>query len=94
MVVGRYSTKDPLTLRVAGEDGPVIEAALDPADASARHGFVARLWAQRRIDAILSMIRADTADGSEPNKELVDEVVRLSLAHGIMTEYTAFLAAE
>jgi Ca-activated chloride channel family protein len=94
MVVGRYSTKDPLTLRVSGEDGPVIEAALDPADASARHGFVARLWAQRRIDAILSMIRADTADGSEPDKELVDEVVRLSLAHGIMTEYTAFLAAE
>lgn len=94
MVVGRYSTKDPLTLRVSGEDGPVIEAALDPADASARHGFVARLWAQRRIDAILSVIRDDTADGSEPNKELVDEVVRLSLAHGIMTEYTAFLAAE
>lgn len=94
MVVGRYSTKDPLMLRVSGEDGPVIEAALDPADASARHGFVARLWAQRRIDAILSMIRSDTADGSEPNKELVDEVVRLSLAHGIMTEYTAFLAAE
>jgi Ca-activated chloride channel family protein len=94
MVVGQYSTKDPLTLRVSGEDGPVIEANLDPADASARHGFVARLWAQRRIDAILSMIRADTADGSEPDKELVDEVVRLSLAHGIMTEYTAFLAAE
>ncbi len=94
MVVGRYGKTGPLTLRVGGEQGRVIEGVLDPADASARHGFVARLWAQRRIDAILSMIRADTADGSEPNKELVDEVVRLSLAHGIMTEYTAFLAAE
>jgi Ca-activated chloride channel family protein len=94
MVVGQYARTGPLTLRVAGEDGPVIEGVLDPSEASARHGFVARLWAQRRIDAILSMIRSDTADGSEPNKELVDEVVRLSLAHGIMTEYTAFLAAE
>ncbi len=94
MLVGRYGKTDPLALRVGGERGFVIEGLLDPAQASARHGFVARLWAQRRIDAILSMIRADTADGSEPNKELVDEVVRLSLAHGIMTEYTAFLAAE
>lgn len=94
MLVGRYGKTGPLTLRIAGEGGPSIQAVLDPAEASARHSFVARLWAQRRIDAILSMIRADTADGSDPNKELVDEVVRLSLAHGIMTEYTAFLAAE
>ena len=34
------------------------------------------------------------ADGSEPNQELIDEIVRLSLEHGIMTEYTAFLAHE
>lgn len=94
MVVGRYQNAGPTTLRIAGEDGPTIEAVLDPEQASARYGFVARLWAQRRIDAILSTIRADTADGSDPDKELIDEVVRLSLEHGVMTEYTAFLAAE
>jgi Ca-activated chloride channel family protein len=96
MIVGRYGDTGPLTLRVApeGGDGPAIEAMLDPSEATARHGFVPRLWAQRRIDALLTTIRADAADGSEPNTELVDEVVRLSLEHGIMTEYTAFLAAE
>ena len=95
MIVGRYQSAEPLTLRIGGDDaGPVIEAVLDPAGASDRHAFVPRLWAQRRIDAILAMIRADTADGSEPDTELVDEVIRLSLEHGVMTEYTAFLAAE
>lgn len=94
MIVGRYENTGPLTLRVAGEaGGPAIEAALDP-DAGGRNAFVPRLWAQRRIDALLAMIRADTADGSEPDTELVDEVIRLSLEYGVMTEYTAFLAAE
>jgi len=63
-------------------------------DASTRYAFVARLWAQKRIDSLINQIRLAGADGSEPNKELVDEIVRLSLEHGIMSEYTAFLAEE
>ncbi len=96
MLVGRYDHAGPMLLRVRSEDpdSPVIEAVLDPKEASTRHGAVPRLWAQKRIDALLSKIRIDTADGSEPDAELVDEVVRLSLEHGIMTEYTAFLASE
>jgi len=63
-------------------------------DASTRYAFVARLWAQKRIDNLINQIRLAGADGSEPNKELVDEIVRLSMEHGIMSEYTAFLAEE
>lgn len=96
MLVGRYDHAGPMLLRVSTEDpdAPTLEAVLDPKEASTRHGAIPRLWAQKRIDALLSKIRIDTADGSEPDTELVDEVVRLSLEHGIMTEYTAFLAAE
>jgi Ca-activated chloride channel family protein len=63
-------------------------------DSSHKHAFVARLWAQERINSLINEIRLASADGSEPDQELVDEVVRLSLEHGIMSEYTAFLADE
>ena len=61
---------------------------------SQQHAFVARLWAQQRINALVNEIRLAGASGEQPNQELVDEIVRLSLEHGIMTEYTAFLADE
>jgi Ca-activated chloride channel family protein len=73
---------------------PRLEALVEGKDASQQHAFVARLWAQQRINALVNEIRLAGADGQEPSKELVDEIVRLSLEHGIMTEYTAFLADE
>lgn len=74
--------------------GPRLEARVDAKDARAANAFVARLWAQQRISSLINDIRLASADGSVPSQELVDEVVRLSLEHGIMTEYTAFLADE
>jgi Ca-activated chloride channel homolog len=63
-------------------------------DASTRYAFVSRLWAQKRIDNLINQIRLAGADGTTPDKELVDEIVRLSIEHGVMSEYTAFLAEE
>jgi Ca-activated chloride channel family protein len=71
-----------------------IMSSFSREDATVRHAFIARLWAQRRIDSLINEIRLAGASGGEPNEELVDEIVRLSLDHGIMTEYTAFLAHE
>ncbi len=50
---------------------------------------IAALWAARKIGYLLDQIRLHGED-----KELVDEIVRLSLEYGILTEYTAFLAEE
>jgi len=50
---------------------------------------IAALWAARKIGYLLDQIRLHGE-----NKELVDEIVRLSLEYGILTEYTAFLAEE
>ncbi len=76
------------------KDGTSLVSAFHVEDASTRYGFVARLWAQKRMDSLINQIRLAGADGTEPDQELVDEIVRLSLEHGIMSEYTAFLAEE
>ena len=51
--------------------------------------FVPRLWATRKIGALLNAIRLH---GEDP--ELVDSVVRLSIRYGIITPYTSFLITE
>lgn len=51
--------------------------------------FVPRLWATRKIGALLSAIRLH---GENP--ELVDSIVRLSIRYGIITPYTSFLITE
>jgi len=50
---------------------------------------IAALWAARKIGYLLDQIRLHGED-----KELIDEIIRLSLEYGILTEYTAFLAEE
>jgi len=59
------------------------------------------LWATRKISTLVEALREQGASGdsqvsrTDPKiKELVDEVVRLSIRYGILTEYTAFLAKD
>jgi len=105
VVLGRYSElfNEPAEMFVANgakrqtqENDPTnaLVAPFMRDEASQQHAFVARLWAQQRINSLINVIRLASADGTEPNQELVDEIVRLSLVHGIMSEYTAFLADE
>ena len=54
-----------------------------------RFAFVEQIWAMRRIGWLLDQIQLHGQD-----KEVIDEVVRLSLRYGIMTPYTSFLADE
>ncbi|MEX1040831.1 MAG: hypothetical protein WDZ51_09390, partial [Pirellulaceae bacterium] len=53
------------------------------------YSFVAKLWAMRRIGEII-----DELDLKGKNDELLEELVRLSTTHGILTPYTSFLADE
>jgi len=52
--------------------------------------FVARIWATNKIGYLMDQMRVM----GRREKELVDEIVRLSVRYGIVTEYTAFLADE
>ena len=51
--------------------------------------FIPRLWATRKIGHLLSQIRLHGE-----SKELVDEIVSLSVRYGIITPYTSFLVEE
>ena len=51
--------------------------------------FIPRLWATRKIGHLLTQI---SLHGS--NRELVDEIVALSVRYGIVTPYTSFLVDE
>jgi Ca-activated chloride channel family protein len=92
VLVGRYRGRGPVTATLTGKSGReakrfVLEGR--PLDRSGRFGFLARLWATRRIGYLLEEIRLR---GS--NEELVGEVRRLGLKYGIVTPYTSFLVTE
>jgi Ca-activated chloride channel family protein len=109
VVLGRYTTKDPVKLIIRGKKSGGRETetiiTLDPAQATIAHAHVPRLWATRRIATLTEALRdlgATSRPGAPPAvsphdprvTELVDEIVRLSLRYGVMTEYTSFLALE
>jgi Ca-activated chloride channel family protein len=92
--VGRYKYGGPIKVTlsgsVAGErktftfPATLVERSMDESN-----GFVEKLWATRRIGEII-----DELDLKGHNQELVDEMVQLSIRHGIITPYTSFLADE
>jgi len=91
LVVGRYTGAGSATVTVSGSAGDAKYADEFPvhfADGPESE-FVPRLWAARKIGFLLDQIRLH---GGE--RELVDEVVALSMKFGIMTEYTSFLVEE
>lgn len=94
VIVGRYrkggAAKVTLTGHFGGEQKKFTFGA-DFVDRSAdeSNGFVEKLWAVRRVGEII-----DELDLHGQNKELVNELVQLSIKHGILTPYTSFLADE
>lgn len=104
IVLGRYRGNEDLAFDVIGTqlgDQRRFAVKFDPSDGRLHHQFVPRLWAGRKIaDLIDSVRQLGAAPHQKPNmndpktKELVDEIVRLSMEFGILTEYTAFLARE
>ncbi len=109
VVFGTYLGETPAQLEISARSsaGSVTATVpFDPAIATTRHGYVARLWATRRIAELVDEVRQLAADqplqpvGTTPSlsdprvKELIDEIVRLSARFGVLTEYTAFFADE
>lgn len=94
VLVGRYSrhgsAKITLSGALAGEqksyDFPANLVSESPDETNA---FIGRLWATRRVGEIIDQI-----DLNGKNQELIDELVGLATKHGIVTQYTSFLADE
>ncbi|HJX37342.1 MAG TPA: VIT domain-containing protein [Anaerolineae bacterium] len=92
VVVGRYqeggSTDVVLSGQVNGEEQESVYEDLSFSDRGGEE-FIPRLWATRKIGYLLNEIRLH-GEG----RELIDEIVDLSVRYGIMTPYTSFLVEE
>jgi len=92
LVVGRYRTAGRVRVRLEGMVNDECHAFSFPAVHLTSQGgqdFIPRLWATRKIGHLLKEIRLHGE-----NRELVDEIVSLSVRYGIMTPYTSFLVDE
>ena len=88
VMVGKYKDGGPTQVELTGYTGTSPQSSIYHANFSSdnRYDFIPRLWATRRIGYLIDQIRLHGE-----NKELVEEVVRLSKRYGIITEYTSFL---
>ncbi|BDS07526.1 marine proteobacterial sortase target protein [Oceaniferula spumae] len=104
VVIGRYHHEKKLHFTLTGNDlkGPRhFHFNLSLKKSSKANSHVPRLWATRKIAVLTEALRdLGSENGTAVNmqdpkvKELVDEIVRLSTEHGVLTEYTAFLARD
>jgi Ca-activated chloride channel homolog len=101
VLLGQYQGPGTLTFRLSGDyfgQAKDFSFSFDPSRATVRNAFVPRLWASRKIAVLIDAIQQAGADGAAlppaRMKELVDEIVRLSIQFGILTEYTSFLATD
>lgn len=59
----------------------------------AEHGAIASMWARAKVDALMDQDLQAVQSGNFP-KPLKDEVIRVALAHHLMTQFTSFVAVE
>jgi Ca-activated chloride channel homolog len=89
---GRYKEGGPVTVvlrgQVNGQERTFRYPDLELAE-RAGESAVARLWATRKIGALLSQVRR-----GGNTQEIVDSIVELSLTYGIVTPYTSYLVLE
>jgi Ca-activated chloride channel family protein len=93
IVTGRYRGAGTVTLTLRGDvNGETLRftyTGLHFSENAGGEAFVARLWATRKIGALLNTIRL-----RGENPELVESVRQLSLRYGIITPYTSYLIQE
>lgn len=94
VMVGRYRTPGSAKVIVSGSIGNQEQTYDFPAklvkkSSDESFAFIEKLWAVRRVGEIL-----DELDLKGKNQELIQELVKLSTRHGILTPYTSFLADE
>ena len=92
VITGRYEGWGPATIALTGRlRGQSVTIEYDDVRFTAAGGDddVPGLWATRKIGALLRDIRLNG-----PSEETIDQIVRLSIRHGIVTPYTSYLVTE
>ena len=110
ILLGRYAAPEHVTFQLEADyhgERTALRYAFDLSESDVNHSFVPRLWASRRIAELVDIIRQTNADAGgglgmqpqtlladEQQREIIEEIVRLSTRFGILTEYTSFLDQE
>lgn len=92
VVAGRYRSAQPVDVTLRGQSNDAQIIYRYPAQrfvAAGGEPAVARLWAARKISALLAQVRQ-----MGPHQELIDAIVDLSLRYGIVTPYTSSFVPE
>lgn len=97
VIVGRYSKGGQIDVSLTGEvNGKTQEMVfsnqtfeVDSRLENEQASSLPRLWATRKIGNLLSQIRLNG-----PDKETIDQIVKLSIRFGIVTPYTSYLVTE
>jgi Ca-activated chloride channel family protein len=94
VITGRYKHAGDAKIVIHGQVGEKkvsydFPGKLAKSSRGDNYSFVQKIWATRRIGEII-----DELDLNGQNQELVEELVALSIKHGILTPYTSFLADE
>jgi Ca-activated chloride channel family protein len=92
IMTGRYEGSGPATVTLTGRlRGEPVTITYDDLHFSESGGddAVPGLWATRKIGALLQQIRING-----PDDETIDQIVRISIRHGIITPYTSYLVTE
>ncbi|NLI75398.1 MAG: VWA domain-containing protein [Candidatus Riflebacteria bacterium] len=92
MITGRYRKPGDALISLSGTiDGQPVKLDYEATfpERETENGFVARIWATRKIGFLLEQIRKSGAD-----QELKDEIVMLAKRYGILTPFTSFLVLE
>jgi Ca-activated chloride channel family protein len=90
-VFGRFKGDGPRTVELSGTAAGKRVTRTFTLDfkGDARHDFVPRLWAIRKIDFLIDEMRR-----AGDSKEVVDHIVELAKKYAIVTPYTSFLMTE
>ncbi|MBN2113290.1 MAG: VWA domain-containing protein [Acidimicrobiia bacterium] len=92
VLAGRYREPGTFTVTLTGEvqgESRTFTYEGQSFTASGGPSSLPRIWATRKVGHLLKQVRLQG-----PNDELIDQIVRLSIRHGIVTPYTSYLVAE
>lgn len=95
-VKGRYYKPGAGTVTISGfSGGKPYEQKLKVnfPEVNSDNGVIGSIWARAKVDRLMSEDWAG-AQTRTTNQELKDEIVKVALAHHIMTQYTSFVAVE
>ncbi len=86
--VGRYKNPQTAKISVSGNFNGELSKEVTLPRLDETHGFLPRVWAKARVNALLQIINRDGE-----REDYISEIIRLSEKYKFVTPYTAFIAA-